>query len=661
MINNIIKYALLVILIFVLSSCHLLDFLKEDEEEDKEAFTDFNNINEDNFMEVIESINLRLQSFVDKHQIINISDFEPYLSELLSEEWLEDVDLNDNALFMKVKNGGYIIWGDSGLGNGTGSEKGRSSSDLLLSDIENVSNHVNSNLAKISNMQHVDRLLNLSSNIRITNAEAPTIEHSSATIGTTKQPRSVKEADLMYGCNNKRVLIANVTDGEVRVKDTANDLEQIDAFFKSYYNLYNVDYKKGSEVTVDFLKNNLTDYGLIFLVAHGILSKKFCATYVKTGSKALRFLDENKCYYKDWKEDKLALVGHLMDLDRGEAYWAVSPFFFNYIEGDFEDNSIMVTGICDALTLDINMGNILLSKGLGAFIGFTGETRCLYVSDALGCIINMFPNQERPYSIGLKQSFDEINGSPYKYLDNGNVKFAEMLLKSKSDNIALFSTISEAKEVNLGLPWNWASANLGADNPSESGDFHIIGKYDSPKEIHTGNICGKKEIDIVTQIMGNDWQLPPASYYAYIMPSDFVKWDFGFTYKATRGARVTGPSGESIFIPYYGHYEVNDRFHNSYPDKPYDKNYSTTLPFGQIEWYEKGKGAHIYIFSPSRFRYNVECGGIRTEIGECNDYSYDFHSCRLNVRGVRPNPFYKDSVREDFDVSNIQNWCKSFR
>ncbi len=132
--------------------------------------------------------------------------------------------------------------------------------------------------------------------------------------------------------------------------------------------------------------------------------------------------------------------------------------------------------------------------------------------------------------------------------------------------------IGDHEYVDLGLPSGslWATYNVGATSPYETGDFFAWGEVD-PKENFTwenykffvgyeydpnngswailrdigSNICGT-EYDAARYQWGNGWRLPnEAERYELRM----LCWQKYTTENGVSGARIYGPNGHSIFLP----------------------------------------------------------------------------------------------------------------
>ena len=122
--------------------------------------------------------------------------------------------------------------------------------------------------------------------------------------------------------------------------------------------------------------------------------------------------------------------------------------------------------------------------------------------------------------------------------------------------------------VDLGLPsgTKWAPCNVGASQPEEYGDWYAWGettikeKYDkltysfsdkcendfsAPSE----NICGRVN-DVAHAIMGKRWRMPTIEQIVELVDCCSYEWT---ALNNIEGGRLTGPNGNSIFLPAAGY------------------------------------------------------------------------------------------------------------
>ena len=125
--------------------------------------------------------------------------------------------------------------------------------------------------------------------------------------------------------------------------------------------------------------------------------------------------------------------------------------------------------------------------------------------------------------------------------------------------------ISTNRKVDLGLSVYWSGYNLGTTAPEKYGSYFAWGEIDS-KELYnettsqnTGknignNICGTG-YDAAHKSWGGAWRLPSWKEWQELI--DECTWEWT-TYKGVNGYIVTGPNGNSIFLPANGYIMGNE-------------------------------------------------------------------------------------------------------
>ena len=114
--------------------------------------------------------------------------------------------------------------------------------------------------------------------------------------------------------------------------------------------------------------------------------------------------------------------------------------------------------------------------------------------------------------------------------------------------------------VDLGLPSGvkWSTKNIGASSPHESGNYFSWGetriKYNFNQDncntynLNLSNICGTS-YDVANMSWGAPWRIPTEKELRELM--DFCLWEWT-TQKGQQGHIITGPNGNSIFLPAAG-------------------------------------------------------------------------------------------------------------
>lgn len=114
--------------------------------------------------------------------------------------------------------------------------------------------------------------------------------------------------------------------------------------------------------------------------------------------------------------------------------------------------------------------------------------------------------------------------------------------------------------VDLGLSVKWATCNVGAEKPEDYGDYFAWGET-SPKSEYTGenwviykksfsDISGNRKYDAARSNWGGSWRLPTRSECQELV--DKCKWTWT-SQGGHNGYKVTGPNGNSIFLPAAGY------------------------------------------------------------------------------------------------------------
>ena len=161
-----------------------------------------------------------------------------------------------------------------------------------------------------------------------------------------------------------------------------------------------------------------------------------------------------------------------------------------------------------------------------------------------------------------------------------------ILLVSESQTSAVSESLEKGMSlgaVNLGLPSGtlWADRNVGADSPEDYGDYFAWGEtspkntydwdtykwcrgsYDTMTKYCTnssyGTVDNKTVLDLEDDAayvnMGAEWRMP--TYDEQIELRTNCTWTWT-TQNGTKGYKVTGPNGKSIFLPAAGYRNVSD-------------------------------------------------------------------------------------------------------
>ena len=137
-------------------------------------------------------------------------------------------------------------------------------------------------------------------------------------------------------------------------------------------------------------------------------------------------------------------------------------------------------------------------------------------------------------------------------------------------------TINGHEYVNLGLSVKWATCNVGASKPEEYGGYYAWGEpeeksnydwstykwcngsYDSQTKYCTDSYYGTvdnnttldPEDDVAHVKWGGTWRMPTFDEQKELLNNCTWKWT---TQNGVNGYKVTGPNGNSIFLPAAGY------------------------------------------------------------------------------------------------------------
>lgn len=206
-------------------------------------------------------------------------------------------------------------------------------------------------------------------------------------------------------------------------------------------------------------------------------------------------------------------------------------------------------------------------------------------------------------------------------------------------------TLTAGESVDLGLSVKWASCNLGATKPEESGGYYAWGET-STKSMYTEenyayyNPATTEYTDIGAHIsgtqydaayvnLGRGWRMPTDEEIRELVKKCTWKW---VDNNGVLGYVVTGTNGNSIFLPASGYYR------GSWLS---GKN-------------ENGEFWCDHIVTINRY---AECLDITSSRYSASDYSYDHREYGLTIRPVIS---YDDADGTDYDDTPVTSKISSY-
>ena len=157
-----------------------------------------------------------------------------------------------------------------------------------------------------------------------------------------------------------------------------------------------------------------------------------------------------------------------------------------------------------------------------------------------------------PYNDDTKHLVDKKSEAPEYY------RYWESETKEEcTDN-----KINGREYVDLGLPsgLKWATCNVGASSPEDYGNYYAWGET-STKTTYTEDNCttygkrmsdisGNAQYDVARKKWGSTWRMPTKAEQQELLDNCTWEWT---TQNGVNGYKVTGPNGNSIFLPAAGY------------------------------------------------------------------------------------------------------------
>ena len=113
--------------------------------------------------------------------------------------------------------------------------------------------------------------------------------------------------------------------------------------------------------------------------------------------------------------------------------------------------------------------------------------------------------------------------------------------------------------VDLGLSVKWATCNVGASSPEGYGEYFAWGETSSKTRYEEFNcktyrktmtdISGDAQYDVAKAKWGGDWRMPTEEEMQELLDECTWTWE---EKEGVKGCKVTGPNGNSIFLPAAG-------------------------------------------------------------------------------------------------------------
>ena len=183
--------------------------------------------------------------------------------------------------------------------------------------------------------------------------------------------------------------------------------------------------------------------------------------------------------------------------------------------------------------------------------------------------------------------------------------------RKRNETTKRSGTINGHDYVDLGLSVKWATCNVGASQPHGYGNYYAWGETTTKSEYTEENsrtygknmsdIIGNSSYDAARANWGGSWRLPTQREMVELV--NICTWTWT-TQSGVNGYKVTGPNGNSIFLPAAGYCDGSSRFYvgesvQYWSSRPYegDTGYASQLYFNSggrgVSWRGRNYGLTV--------------------------------------------------------------------
>lgn len=157
-------------------------------------------------------------------------------------------------------------------------------------------------------------------------------------------------------------------------------------------------------------------------------------------------------------------------------------------------------------------------------------------------------------------------------------------------------SINGYKYIDLGLPsgLKWATCNVGASSPEDYGDYYAWGETETKSEytsfncssyvVQMNDISGNAQYDVARKKWGGSWRMPTKTEIEELI--DNCNWTWT-AQVGKKGHKVTGPNGNSIFLPAAGYRDESSLYNDG--DYGYYWSSTSSVNYGFCPY-------HLYLY-----------------------------------------------------------------
>ena len=225
----------------------------------------------------------------------------------------------------------------------------------------------------------------------------------------------------------------------------------------------------------------------------------------------------------------------------------------------FRNYGFSVRPVCDGTTVPVENYTVsVLSNGNGV-VSIEG-TQESSVTVSAGASVTVVATPDSGYKfIGwyIGESETPVStDATYTFIVSANVA---LVAKFEAEESGDSGSLNGHDYVDLGLSVKWATCNVGASSPEDYGDYYAWGEikekddYTKDNSVTYGkdmsSISGNPEYDVASAQWGDTWRMPTSDEINELCKNCTWEWT---TRNNVNGYKVTGPNGNSIFLPAAG-------------------------------------------------------------------------------------------------------------
>ena len=184
---------------------------------------------------------------------------------------------------------------------------------------------------------------------------------------------------------------------------------------------------------------------------------------------------------------------------------------------------------------------------------YSVDIRALDVASGITCASEGITFEKRDYRQKMEQLAARL-GEKLASLTDSGTSVSSSSRSSQSSTSTGYSKPATSGSINghdwvdLGLSVKWATCNVGASLPSLYGNYYAWGET-STKGDYSSRMYNNPSYDTASANWGGTWRMPTDDEWTELRTKCTWTWT---TQNGVYGRKVTGPNGNSIFLPAAG-------------------------------------------------------------------------------------------------------------